>query len=190
MNIPSATVVRPEKCSVTIAGRKIKLRILAFGIIVILGGMIALLVFRFRNDGVQSFPSFSPSISLSHKTTANHADGSIASVWTPFSPDAPRFSDFLSFLKTTAGSTSTDDGIGASSSSAAEAVVTDASVSSSTSPDVSPIITDTVKIPGAASSQNVEPNKMIPQYATSSSHCPRLRPPHPPQYIYSERYPP
>ena len=61
-DIPAATVVRPEKYSLTIAGRKIPLYLLVLGVIVVLIAVIALAVTL--SGGEDNTPSSAPSISL------------------------------------------------------------------------------------------------------------------------------
>ena len=84
-DIPSAEIVRPEKYSLTIAGRKIKLQYLILGILLILGVVIALAVVLTKNPPppapggilgttasptVSSSPSVIPSVEPSSTPTS------------------------------------------------------------------------------------------------------------------------
>ncbi|KAL7534805.1 hypothetical protein ACHAXR_006087 [Thalassiosira sp. AJA248-18] len=69
-DIPSATLIRPDKYSLTIAGHKIQLRFLALGVLSMLGVAIALAVILTKNGVVDPgdipayVPSSAPSVSL------------------------------------------------------------------------------------------------------------------------------
>ena len=60
--IPAAEVIHPDKYSLTIAGRKIHLRFLALGALIVLGAIVAMAVTLSKKTVVQ--PSSAPSVSM------------------------------------------------------------------------------------------------------------------------------